>query len=235
MRYISIDLETTGLNSEKHQILSFSGILEDTKQNLDYLEIPKFNIYVLRDDITGSPFAINMNSEIIESISKYLNTKDPSDKMMQRRIIDGVFLYEYEIPFYFYLWCLVYHEGREDLEYLLHSEEWGTRKNSIISEISGIRHTNSKIGCNVAGKNFSSFDKKFLDKIEKLYDFVYFRQRVLDPSALYIDWDNDETSPDLSTCKKRAGLDEFVSHSSLDDAWDVVELFRKHILLTNEK
>ena len=24
------------------------------------------------------------------------------------------------------------------------------------------------------------------------------------------------------------GLDDFVSHDSIDDAWDVVELFRKH-------
>ena len=38
----------------------------------------------------------------------------------------------------------------------------------------------------------------------------------------------DKTSPDLSTCKRRAGLDDFVSHDSIDDAWDVVELFRKH-------
>jgi oligoribonuclease len=228
MKYISIDLETTGLNSEKHQILSFSGILEDTKDQMEYLEIPKFNIYVLRDDITGSPFALNMNSEIIERISKYMNTKDAGEKMIQRRIIDGIFLYEHEIPFYFYIWCLVNHEGKEEYAEILDSEDWGTRKNNeLLRRISDIKSVNPKIGCNAAGKNFSSFDKKFLDKIEKLYDFVYFRQRVLDPSALYIDWENDETAPDLSTCKKRAGLDEYVSHDSIDDAWDVVELFRK--------
>jgi oligoribonuclease (3'-5' exoribonuclease) len=228
MKYISIDLETTGLNPEKHQILTFSGILEDTSKVLPFEEIPKFNIYILRDDITGSPFAINMNSEIIERIATYLNTRDTDARMIQRQIVDGVFLYEYEVTFYFYLWCLVHQEERSDLEHLLHSEEWGSRKNPLISEISEIRYTNSKIGCNAAGKNFSSFDKRFLDKIDKLYDFVYFRQRVLDPSALYIDWDNDQTSPDLSTCKRRAGLDDFVSHDSIDDAWDVVELFRKH-------
>ena len=228
MKYISIDLETTGLSSEKHQILSFSGILEDTSNVLQYEEIPKFNIYVLREEIAGSPFAINMNSEIIEHIATYLNTKELSPRIIHRQIIDGIFLYEYEIPFYFYLWCLVYQEGRSEFKDLLHSEEWGSRKNTLISQISEIRYTNSKIGCNAAGKNFSSFDKKFLDRIEKLYEFVYFRQRVLDPSALYIDWDNDQTSPDLSTCKKRAGLNDFVSHNSLDDAWDVIELFRKH-------
>ncbi len=34
MKYVSIDLETTGLSSEKHQILTFSGILEDTTKLL---------------------------------------------------------------------------------------------------------------------------------------------------------------------------------------------------------
>lgn len=230
MKYISIDLETTGLNPEKHQILSFSGILEDTSKILDYDDIPKFNIYVLSEDITGSHFAINMNQEIIERISKYLKTRDESEKMIQRKIIDGVFLYEHEIPFYIYLWLLVHHEGNEEFKDLLESENWGNRKsNSLICKIREIKESNSnkKIGCNVAGKNFSSFDKKFIDKIDKIYDFLYFRQRVLDPSALYIDWETDDTSPDLSTCKKRAGLDDFVSHESLDDAWDVIQLFRK--------
>lgn len=227
MRYLSIDLETTGLDSEKHQILTFSGILEDTANPLDYEDIPKFNIYVIREEITGSPFAINMNIDIIERISKYTNTKDSMEKAIQRKIVDGVFLYEYEIPLYLYIWSLVYQEGKQEYQYLLRSEEWGARKNTLIGKIKSIKEVNPKIGYNVAGKNFSSFDKKFIDKIEKIYDFIYFRQRVLDPSALYIDWETDATSPDLSTCKKRAGLDEFVSHESLDDAWDVIQLFRK--------
>jgi oligoribonuclease len=226
MKYVSIDLETTGLDTEKYQILTFSGILEDTSHLLDYEDIPKFNIYVIREEIVGSPFAINMNIDIIERISKYINTKDPDEKKIQKRIVDGIFLYEYEIPFYLYIWALVYHEGMDQYKELLTSEEWGKRKNPLVGKISDIRRENPKVGFNAAGKNFSSFDKKFIDRIEKLSEFVYFRQRVLDPSALYIDWENDATSPDLSTCKKRAGLDDFVSHDSLDDAWDVVQLFR---------
>ena len=113
MKYVSIDLETTGLDTEKYQILTFSGILEDTSHLLDYEDIPKFNIYVIQEEIVGSPFAINMNIDIIERISKYINTKDPDEKKIQKRIVDGIFLYEYEIPFYLYIWALVYHEGMD--------------------------------------------------------------------------------------------------------------------------
>lgn len=226
MKYVSIDLETTGLDPEKHQILTFSGILDNTEKELDYDESPKFNIYVLREDIVGSPFAIGMNSEIIERISEYMSTKDPSKRGILRRIVDGVFLYEYEIPFYVYIWFLVNHEGFKEYEAILYSEEWGSRRNLLIHEIYQIKNKHSKIGCNVAGKNFSSFDKGFIDKIDKIYDFIYFRQRVLDPSILYMDWEKDEVVPNLSTCKKRADLDDFVSHQSLDDAWDIILLLR---------
>jgi hypothetical protein len=45
--------------------------------------------------------------------------------------------------------------------------------------------------------------------------------------VLFVDWKNDESLPGLSDCKKRAGLSEVVTHNALEDAWDVVELFRK--------
>lgn len=228
MKYVSIDLETTGLDPEKCQILSFSGILEDTTKQLDFLEIPKFNIYVLREEITGSPFALKMNSEIIERISNYIECETLEEKRIQKRIIDGVFLYEYEIPYYIYIWLLVHQEGMEEYAYLLDSDEWGSRSNSkFLASINSVVSKYQKIVCNAAGKNFSTFDKKFIDNIRKIYDYFHFRQRVLDPSVLYMDWENDSTLPSLSLCKERAGLDNFVSHESIEDAWDVILLLRK--------
>jgi hypothetical protein len=228
MNYISVDLETTGVDTERCQILSFSGILEDTNKLLDFLEIPKFNIYVLREEITGSPFAIKMNSEIIERISNYIECKTIDEKRIQKRIIDGVFLYEHEIPYYIYIWLLVHQEGLDEYKYLLDSDEWGNRKNGkFLGSINEIKNKYFKIVCNAAGKNFSSFDKKFIDRIRGAYDFFKIRQRVLDPSVLYMDWKSDDTLPSLSLCKERAGLDSYVSHDSIDDAWDVVVLLRK--------
>lgn len=229
MKYLSIDLETTGLNPEKYQILTFSAILEDTAKKLSFEECPKLNIYILRDEIIGSPFAINMNSKIIASISRYQGLKSDDEKSGLSQSLNCIFLYPQAIPYYFYAWILVHHEGRT--EYLLHLDpsKWRDLKSTEMSirTISQIREIVGPITINVAGKNFATFDKKFIDQIEKFYNFVRFRQRVLDPSPLFADWNHDTALPDLTTCKERAGLDPFVSHDSLDDAWDVVQLFRK--------
>ena len=229
MKYVSIDLETTGLNAEKYQILTFSGILENTEKKLSLEQCPKINIYILRDEIIGSPFAINMNSRIIASISRYQNLKTDEEKDGLRESLGCVFLYPQAVPYYFYVWVLVHQEGRKEYEFHLDPKNWKDHKMTEIQIrlISSLRETAGPLTINVAGKNFATFDKKFIDQIEKFYHFVRFRQRVLDPSPLFADWNHDTALPDLTTCKERAGLDPFVSHDSLDDAWDVIQLFRK--------
>jgi DNA polymerase III epsilon subunit-like protein len=229
MIYCSIDLETTGLNAEKYQILTFSGILENTEKKLSLEQCPKINIYILRDEIIGSPFAINMNSRIIASISRYQNLKTDEEKDGLRESLGCVFLYPQAVPYYFYVWILVHQEGRKEYEFHLDPKNWKDHKLTEIQirTISSLRETVGPLTINVAGKNFATFDKKFIDQIEKFYHFVRFRQRVLDPSVLFTNWKSDLTLPDLTVCKERAGLDPFVSHDSLDDAWDVIQLFRK--------
>lgn len=228
MKYLSIDLETTGLDSEKYQILTFSALLEDTTKKLPFDQCPKMNIYILREEIIGSPFAINMNSRIIASISRYQNLKTTEERSGLSESLNCIFLHPQALPYYFYLWTLVHHEGK-DYEFLLSKDCWSDIKitEQSIRQIASIRETNGPITVNVAGKNFATFDKKFIDKIDKFYNFVRFRQRVLDPSVLFTDWEKDTTLPDLTLCKERAGLEPFVSHDSMEDAWDVIELFRK--------
>lgn len=227
MLYISIDLETTGLDSENHQILTFSAVLEDTTKKLSFEECPKLNIYLLRDEIVGSPFAINMNSKIISSISSYQTLKTSEERKEIMISLRGIFLDPSSLPFYFYIWCLVHHEGK-DYSSLLSHENWQDKKTSELSikKIAEIKNLNGSITVNVAGKNFATFDKKFIDKVEKLNTLVRFRQRILDPSVLFTDWTNDDFLPDLAKCKERAGIDGIVTHDSLLDAWDVIALFR---------
>ena len=77
----------------------------------------------------------------------------------------------------------------------------------------------------MAGKNYSGFDKRFLEKLEG-WNTIKFSHRVIDPSILYMDWDNDTELPNLDECLKRANINKTVSHNALDDAMDIVNLLR---------
>ena len=43
MKYISIDIETTGLDPENCQILSIGAVIEDTLNQLPFEELPTFH------------------------------------------------------------------------------------------------------------------------------------------------------------------------------------------------
>jgi hypothetical protein len=80
---------------------------------------------------------------------------------------------------------------------------------------------------NVAGKNFGTFDKLFLQELPWWQKLIRTRQRVLDPAILMVDWKNDKSLPNLTTCKERADIQGIVTHNALEDAWDVIEVLRK--------
>ena len=230
MKYVSIDLETTGLYPKKgHQILTLSGILEDTNKRLSFEGSPKLNIYILRDSMVGSPFALSMNSEIISSISKYQGIKTKEDKIEFSELMNAIFLEERFVNFYFYIWCLVNIKGEHNLNDLLETKNWVDESwvNEKYLMFDTLISTYGKVTINVAGKNFASFDKKFIDSFPvNFYKGVNIRQRILDPAILFIDWENDDCLPDLTECKKRANIDGIVTHDSLYDAWDVIQSLR---------
>ncbi len=76
MIYVSIDIETTGLDPLSNNVLSIGAIIEDTTKKLPYDECPKFNAIVLNKQLQGSPRAITMNKEIISLIGEYLEGKE---------------------------------------------------------------------------------------------------------------------------------------------------------------
>lgn len=75
----------------------------------------------------------------------------------------------------------------------------------------------------VAGKNFWSFDAKFLgDQICK----KFFTQRGLDPAILFLEL-GDQRPPNLQQCMERAGLENNgVTHHATEDAYDVCRCLR---------
>lgn len=78
MKYISIDIETTGLNPLENDILEIGAYIEDTLQPLPREEMPFFHAYVWKDSYRGNPEAFAMNKDIIDTIvrlKKEKNTK----------------------------------------------------------------------------------------------------------------------------------------------------------------
>jgi hypothetical protein len=79
----------------------------------------------------------------------------------------------------------------------------------------------------VAGKNFGSFDVRFLRRLPKGEDLVKcFSHRILDAGPMFVDFNTDNVLPDLKLSKERAGISGDVLHDSLDDAWDVIQVLR---------
>jgi hypothetical protein len=79
MIYVSIDLETSGLDAENCQILEFGAVLEDTNNILPLEDLPQFHCYLKHPggNISGNIFALNLNAGIIANLK---NEKDLKDK-----------------------------------------------------------------------------------------------------------------------------------------------------------
>lgn len=70
MKFVSIDVETTGLDSEKHQILQLAAVIVDTKESSDKWATFNEIVYPTNGQLVGDIFALNMNKDLIEKILK---------------------------------------------------------------------------------------------------------------------------------------------------------------------
>lgn len=67
--YASVDIETTGLDPENHQVLQFGVVLDDLRSPLEHL--PKMELLIVPDgDIKGDPFALHMNADLLRRIAR---------------------------------------------------------------------------------------------------------------------------------------------------------------------
>lgn len=204
MKYVSIDIETSGLDSENNQILSIGAVVEDTTKKLEWDEIPKFHCIVLQRQITGSPRAIEMNSTIIKWMGEYLEGGEAVREILKKNID---FYEKDEVAKEFYTF-LRPHFGDDS-----HPEDHRQVKKPLL--------------INVAGKNFGTFDNVFLKQLPWWQKLIQAKQRIMDPAMLFLDWEKDEELPSLTICKERAGVVGDVTHNALEDAMDVVDVLRK--------
>lgn len=222
MKYLSIDIETTGLDSENHQILSIGVIVEDTEKKLPFEEIPKFHCAIVREEIRGGLFALNLNKNLIELINRWDISNDSFRKEIETKN-NMIFCKEDEVCkklFYF-----LYENKMLDSSLY----DFDTKKIVQIIEKNiypTVYNINKPSHLNVAGKNFGTFDKLFLEKLPRWKQLFKVRQRIIDPTILFTNWSEDDQLPNLTTCKERANTGGEVTHDAIDDAWDVIQLLR---------
>ena len=222
MKYVSIDIETTGLEKDRYQILSIGAIIEDTSKKLPFDEIPKFHAAILHNEITGSPFALNMNKKILEAVAQYQEAEDQDEKNDLVQMTGMEFYHEDEVSEAFYQF--LYRNGLVEFD----AKEAINRQVKIVNGQTYPKLTSKMkpVTINVAGKNFASFDKIFLERLPRWKQVVRIRQRIIDPSVMFTNWNDDNSLPSLFECKKRAKIDGIVTHDALEDAWDVILLLR---------
>ncbi len=206
MKYLSIDLETTGLDEKLCQVIELAAVYDDGVSPVE--DLARFNVLIHHDRFFGELPAIVMNAAIFEEILKPCVGGIP--------VLDSYTAYtEFKR---WYLWNVM---GIETTLQNIHN---------VWAKVS----SGKPFTFNMAGKN-PNFDQKFLERLSSTWtkDFKP-KHRVIDPTISFAFWE-DQALPNLETCKARAFPNETthtVTHRALDDAIDVVRLVRKHFGVT---
>lgn len=198
MLYVSIDTETTGVDPETCKILQLGAVIENTNDVKPIEDLPKFACIVEHSQITGQPMGIAMNHGLI-SILAAMERMEKNERLEHRKKWNIV--PETMVALQFAMWL---------------------RDNGVGSKL----EVNTPITITVAGKNFGTFDKIFLEKLPGWNRHIRIKQRMIDPAVLCTDWINDTTMPNLQTCKDRLGIIGEVSHDAVDDAVDIIKVIR---------
>ena len=207
MEYISIDIETTGLDRENDLVLEIAAIIENTNNPLPFNEIPKFHAIIRHDRYSGSAYAINMNQRIFKILAE-----EPKygQERMDYQIKHNIVSFN-NVVLDFYYWCM---------------------KNLTNKP----QDNNVPVKSVVAGKNFTDFDKPFLNRLPEWNKYFAFHRRVLDPGTLFTDFMIDQEPPSLEKCLERAGIeDTVVTHFAMEDAWQVVQVLRTKYNVWNDE
>ena len=235
MIYCSIDIETTGLNSDTCQILEIGVVVEDTSKKLRVGKLPTLRLLIDRNEITGQPYAINMNARIFRILAGAQDVKDSSERAKYRakhNIVDEVLASGI-------IWEFLYNNGFGE-SYTVMTERGqtvasgipysdavkmlgGSKQNQLVIPAGSKRQ---QLKVTVAGKNFASFDKKFLEKLPAFGSLIRIRQRILDPVTSYADFTNDDEAPNMDKCFERLGIKHVTAHDAVEDAIDVIRLLR---------
>lgn len=108
MRYISLDIETTGLDPDQDQVLQIAMVKDDLSnpQPLENLEC--LNLFIKHERLSGHPYALALNHKILQhpnavspsraftKVQNFLNTDDQPTKGW---VFAGKNVMQLDIPF----------------------------------------------------------------------------------------------------------------------------------------
>lgn len=224
MKYVSIDIETGGLHFDQHSLIEVAAVIEDTDKSRisDVMKLPSFRMLCYQNCYSVTPFCAKLHVKLFEEIERRKSEvlcplRDPVEK----------FFKEAQYGWHGDFLCHTSHAGSMMAVWL--EKNGFARGEEVVLSDEGTPITNRRIKINVAGKNFSNFDKSFLYSRTDIVGFIDIRHRVIDIASHF--WQpGDECLPDTNTCLKRAGLNIETDHTALSDARNVVRLVRKALL-----
>lgn len=210
MRYVSLDVETTGLDSGNDQILEFAAVFDDLENREDIERLPVFHCYVKHARVVGNAFAINMNAYAIGVIAGKVKAEfrgKPAKIVRAENVTQ---------EFYNFITTVGMDESVGNR---LCEKDYTTRE---------ALERGGRYKLNVAGKN-PAFDLGFLTKLEGWDERFKVAHRVIDPAVMYMRA-GDKTVPSLQECLERAGIQREVKHTAAADAYDVIDLIRDSVV-----
>ena len=161
MRYVAIDVETTGL-SERCGLLELAMVAEDTTQPFLVEDLPYFRALFWPPDAVWEPFAMKMH-----------RANGLLDEILSAERRDGEYAWEV-------LRCWL--RGNDT-----HGPYGDVESVPLHAPLLSIPGTEPQLPKIVAaGKNFAGFDKRFIGPIAKHFDY-----RSIDPGSVFVDWSKD--------------------------------------------
>lgn len=214
MKYVSIDLETTGLTDDC-QILEFAAIVDDLSiPNVNVDTLPAYHRFIKNEKniYSGHPYALAMNKRIFTILDKQdysLHRFETAQNLLTS-----------------FAWWLRHEGGYQMLRYEYPDDNRDFHKGPNLCSYLTNNPPPDSVRIVAGGKNFAHFDLRFIQKLNGFNKEITFSNRFMDPGMLYFDPKIDEEVPGTSLCLKRAGIESKANHEALEDAKDVIKLIR---------
>lgn len=200
MKILYIDLETTGLDSFRDQVLEIGCVVDDTtRPDVPLEDLPKFHCYIKWEPVIGNAFALSMHPKILRYIATD-GKDDPGPKVM---------IYQPdEVSEAFCAWA----KDHLDKSITIGGKNVAMFDTRFLEQLPGFDNVNGRIEIRGVGHNWVSHTIK---------------HRVVDPAISFFKPFEDKELPNLDTCLLRAGIEGATDHTAVADCYLVIKLMRK--------